>query len=54
MNKRILEGRFIEGEYVKVLIDGVDIKRKVYWDGIAGDLFVWFKGSKYFLCEFDW
>lgn len=52
--KIILEGNFIEGEYTTVSIDGNEAKRKVYYDATAGDLFIWFKGNKYFYCEFSY
>ena len=52
--KIIQTGRFIEGEYVTISIEGNEAKRKVYYDAAAGDLFIWFKGGKYFYCEFSY
>lgn len=52
MQMKIIKGNFIEGEYVSVIMfDGNTIRRKVYYDKTAGDLFIWYKGYKYFYYE---
>lgn len=48
----IIDGNFIEGEYVTVNINGNIVKRKVYYSKDAGDLYVWCKCRKYFYYEF--
>lgn len=48
----IIDGNFIEGEYVTVNINGNIVKRKVYYSKDAGDLYVWCKNRRYFYCEF--
>ena len=53
MELKILQGRFIENETVKVLIDGKEISRKVHWSKEAGDLFIWYKNNRYFYYEFQ-
>ena len=50
--REIINGNFIEGEYVTVNINGNTVTRKVYYSAAAGDLYVWCKGSKYFYYEF--
>ena len=50
--RKIVEGSFIEGEYSTVNIDGNIVRRKVYFCGQAKDLYVLYKGAKYFYCEF--
>lgn len=50
--REILEGDFTEGSEVLVNINGHIIKRKVFWDGKAKDLYVVYKGARYFYCEF--
>lgn len=53
MTMTIIENNFIEGEYVTVIMfDKSTIRRKVYYDSTAGDLFIWYKGRKYFYYEF--
>ena len=53
MFMKIIQGYFTEGETVTVEIKGAKITRKVHYDAQAGDLFVWYKGSKYFYYEFE-
>lgn len=50
--REIVNGNFIEGEYVTININGNVVKRKVYYSKDAGDLYVWCKGKKYFYYEF--
>ena len=50
--REIVNGNFIEGEYVTVNINGNIVKRKVYYSKDAGDLYVWCKNRKYFYYEF--
>lgn len=53
MTMTIIDNNFIEGEYVTVIMfDESTIRRKVYYDNTAGDLFIWYKGRKYFYYEF--
>ena len=52
--KKIISGRFIQGEKVTVLIDQKQIKRKVYFSAEAGDLYIYYRGKKYFYYEFSW
>lgn len=49
----IVEGHFLEGEKVTVSIDCDEVQRKVYYSKEAGDLFVLYKGNKYFYYEFQ-
>lgn len=51
--KKIISGRFIQGEKVTVLIDQKQIKRKVYFSAEAGDLYIYYRGKKYFYYEFS-
>ena len=53
MELKIIQGRFVEGETVKVSVDGKEISRKVHWSKKAGDLFIWYKNNKYFYYEFQ-
>lgn len=50
---KIIEGNFYEGEYVKVSINGAVVRRKVYYSGMAGDLYIRHKNKMYFLYEFN-
>ena len=50
--RKIVDGNFIEGTYTTVNIDGNIVRRKVYFCGQAKDLYVLYKGAKYFYCEF--
>ena len=52
--KIIIDGDFIENSYVVVKIGKDKVKRKVYYSVEAGDLYIWYKGSKYFYCEFQY
>lgn len=50
--RKILDGRFIEGERVTVNIDGREATRKVKWSKMANDLYIRVDGRFYFYCEF--
>ena len=50
--KKIISGRFIQGEKVTVLIDQKQIKRKVYFSAEAGDLYIYYRGKKIFTMNF--
>lgn len=52
MRLEILSGGFYEGEKVIVKVDGKEIQRRVYWSKDAGDLYVVYKGRRYFYYEF--
>lgn len=49
---KILEGNFIENEKVVINLDNKVIRRKVYYDAQAGDLYIMYKNNKYFYYEF--
>ena len=51
--KRIIAGRFVEGEKVTVSINLDQITRKVYYSADEGDLYIWYKGEKHFYYEFE-
>lgn len=53
MELKVLEGKFYEGEFVTVSINGNVVKRRVYFSTMAKDLFVWYKNNMYFYCEFE-
>lgn len=48
----IINGNFIESEYVTVNINGTVVTRKVYYSASAGDLYIVYKNHRYFYCEF--
>lgn len=50
---KIIEGNFCEGQFVTVSINGDVVKRKVYYSASAGDLYIRYKNSVYFLYEFN-
>lgn len=50
----ILEGGFYEGEYVTVSMAGDIVKRKVWYDSFAGDLFIWYKNRRFFYYKFEY
>ena len=50
---KIVEGKFLEGEFVTVSINGAIAKRKVRYSREAGDLFITVKNSRYFYSEFE-
>ena len=51
--KEIVEGNFIEGEFVSVRVDGNVYERKVQYSKEAGDLFITIKRKNYFYTEFQ-
>lgn len=53
MKLAILSNNFYEGEYVTVSLDGKEVKRKVYYSAEVGDLYINYKGLRYFLYEFE-
>ena len=48
---KIISGRFLENQKVKVLVDGVEIERKVRFNRQDG-LYITYKNRKYFEYEF--
>lgn len=53
MELKVISGKFYEGERVVVSIDGKVITRKVYYSRDAGDLYIMYKGARYFYSEFE-
>lgn len=53
MELKIVEGKFYEGEFVTVSIDGKVVKRRVYYSTTAGDLYIRYKNNLYFYYEFQ-
>ena len=52
VEKRILEGNFTEGEYVKVIINGEEYRRKVRYSATWGDLIVRVNNQEHAKYEF--
>lgn len=52
IEKKIVEGDFLEGEFVVVSIDGREFKRKVYYSAKWGDLVITVFGNEYAKYEF--
>lgn len=53
ITKKIIEGNFIEGEYVIVEIDGKEFRRKVWYSNRWGDLVITVLGNEYAYSEFQ-
>ena len=53
IEKKIVDGNFIEGEFVTVSIDGKEFKRKVYYSSKWGDLVIVIYGNEYAYSEFQ-
>lgn len=53
ITKRIVEGNFIEGEFVIVEIDGKEFRRKVFYSNKWGDLIITVYGNEYAYSEFQ-
>ena len=53
MDKRIVDGEFLEGQNVVVSIDGREFKRKVYYSSRWGDLVITVLGNEYAKYEFQ-
>lgn len=49
---KILQGNFIEGEKVTVIVNGKTVQRRVYYSKRAGDLYIWVDNNMYFYYEF--
>ena len=49
---KVIDGNFYEGEFVTVSINDDVIRRKVYYSGTAGDLYIRYKNRMYFKYEF--
>ena len=52
IEKKIVEGDFIEGEFVTVMIDGKEFRRKVYFSKKWNDLVIIIYGNEYAYSEF--
>lgn len=52
IEKKIVEGDFIENEFVIVSIDGREFKRKVHYSSRWGDLVITVFGNEYAYSEF--
>lgn len=52
IEKKIVEGDFIEGQNVVVSIDGKEFKRKVWYSERWGDLVITVLGNEYAYSEF--
>lgn len=53
INKRIVEGEFLEGQNVVVSIDGKEFRRKVWYSEKLGDLVITVLGNEYAKYEFE-
>lgn len=53
IDKRIIDGEFLEGQSVVVSIDGREFKRKVYYSTKWGDLVITVLGNEYAKYEFQ-
>lgn len=53
ITKKIIEGNFIEGEFVIVEIDGKEFRRKVFYSNKWGDLIITVYGNEYAYSEFQ-
>jgi len=54
MEKKVVDGDFLEGETVTVSIDGKEYTRKVRYERECGDLTITVKGYKFFASEFTY
>ena len=52
MEKKIIDGEFLEGQSVVVSIDGREFKRKPYYSAKWGDLVITVLGNEYAKYEF--
>jgi hypothetical protein len=53
ITKKIIDGEFLEGQFVIVEIDGREFKRKVYYSHKWGDLVITVLGNEYAKYEFQ-
>lgn len=53
MDKKIIDGEFLEGQSVVVSIDGREFKRKPYYSAKWGDLVITVLGNEYAKYEFE-
>lgn len=53
IEKKIVDGEFLEGKTVVVSIDGREFKRKVYYSSKWGDLVITVLGNEYAKYEFE-
>lgn len=53
ITKRIIEGEFLEGQFVIVEIDGKEFRRKVFYSNKWGDLIITVYGNEYAKYEFQ-
>ena len=53
ITKKIIEGDFIEGQFVVVEIDGKEFRRKVFYSHKWGDLIITVYGNEYAYSEFQ-
>ena len=53
MEKKIVDGEFLEGQSVVVSIDGREFKRKPYYSAKWGDLVITVLGNEYAKYEFN-
>lgn len=53
IDKRIVDGEFLEGKTVVVSIDGREFKRKPYYSAKWGDLVITVLGNEYAKYEFE-
>lgn len=53
ITKKIIDGEFLEGQFVIVEIDGREFRRKVYYSHKWGDLVITVLGNEYAKYEFQ-
>ena len=53
ITKKIIEGEFLEGQFVVVEIDGKEFRRKVFYSTKWGDLIITVYGNEYAKYEFE-
>lgn len=53
IDKKIIDGEFLEGQSVVVSIDGREFKRKPYYSAKWGDLVITVLGNEYAKYEFE-
>lgn len=53
ITKKIIEGEFLEGQFVIVEIDGREFRRKAYYSHKWGDLVITVLGNEYAKYEFQ-
>ena len=52
ITKRVIEGNLVEGEFIRVSIDGREFRRKVYHSEKHNDLAIIIYGNEYTYSEF--